>query len=452
MEKALWDKSLLNLNDKSGNLNLFALAIPLFFQQVFTILLGTVNTVALTRVSEDAVTSVNVANMVIDIPVNLTYMITSGTLVILSLSLGAGKKDIIGKIYITGIISTAILSLILSVILFFSAPYLLATMNIENNVLKYGIMYFRIRILFLFFTSGTNCITAVLRAHGYANATMISGILTNVTNAIGSVFVVSRFFPGDKIIGVAIAAVLGQFIGFIYAFISLKRHSEIDQKGGFSPSLFKKIALVGIPGGMSLFAFSVSTAISTSVIASLGQVAVNTKVYTANISHYTYLFGYSIAQSGAIMIGRHVGGGNYDTAKKLFRQISLFVPVLNCLLALTVFLFATPLMKIFTEDLQIIAAAHGIFLLDIVIEIARGNTHVGENALGSVADTAFTSMVSILCCFCISSFGCWLFSIKLGMGLYGFYIASLLDESTRGILYRLRWNKSKWVISVKNKL
>ena len=92
MNKAIWDKSLLNLNDNSGNLNLFALAIPLFFQQVFTILLGTVNTVALTRVSEDAVTSVNVANMVIDIPVNLTYMITSGTLVILSLSLGAGKK------------------------------------------------------------------------------------------------------------------------------------------------------------------------------------------------------------------------------------------------------------------------------------------------------------------------------------------------------------------------
>lgn len=66
MNKAIWDKSLLNLNDNSGNLNLFALAIPLFFQQVFTILLGTVNTVALTRVSEDAVTSVNVANMVID--------------------------------------------------------------------------------------------------------------------------------------------------------------------------------------------------------------------------------------------------------------------------------------------------------------------------------------------------------------------------------------------------
>ena len=92
MNKAIWDKSLLNLNDNSGNLNLFALAIPLFFQQVFTILLGTVNTVALTRVSEDAVTSVNVANMVIDIPVNLTYMITSGTLVILSLHWAPEKK------------------------------------------------------------------------------------------------------------------------------------------------------------------------------------------------------------------------------------------------------------------------------------------------------------------------------------------------------------------------
>lgn len=46
MKKALFDKSLLTLNDSGGRLNIFSLAVLLFFQQVFTILLGTVNTVA----------------------------------------------------------------------------------------------------------------------------------------------------------------------------------------------------------------------------------------------------------------------------------------------------------------------------------------------------------------------------------------------------------------------
>ena len=452
MKKVLFDKSLLTLNDSSGRLNIFSLAVPLFFQQVFTILLGTVNTVALTKVSEDAVTAVNVASMLIDVPVTLTNMITSGTLVILSLTLGAGKKDDVGKIYVTSIISMAVFSFFLSAVLLFAAPYLLSAMNLDGNILACGVLYFRIRILFLFFTAATNCLTAVLRAHGYAKETMISGILTNAVNAAGSIFVVGRYYTANKIAGVAVAAVLGQLAGLIYAFISLKRHTEINQNGRFTPRLFKKIVTVGIPGGMSLFAFSVSTALSTSVIASLGQAAVNVKVYTANISHYTYLFGYALAQSCALMIGRHVGGGKYSEANRLFRQTALFVPLLNLLLATIVLIFTKPLMSIFTTDTRLIAAAHTIFLVDIAIETARGNTHVGENALCSVADTLFTSVVSITCCFLIGALGCYVFCIKLNMGIYGFYAASFLDEGTRGILYRIRWNKSKWMLSVKNKV
>lgn len=85
--KRLNFREVINLTDKSGSLNLFALAVPMFFQQLCTMMLGTVSTVILARVSENAVTAVNVANMIINIPLNLIAMITNGMLIILGIYL-----------------------------------------------------------------------------------------------------------------------------------------------------------------------------------------------------------------------------------------------------------------------------------------------------------------------------------------------------------------------------
>lgn len=67
-------------------------------------MLGTASTVILARVSENAVTAVNVANMIINIPLNLIAMITNGMLIILGIYLGAGRTENIGDAYVTGIL------------------------------------------------------------------------------------------------------------------------------------------------------------------------------------------------------------------------------------------------------------------------------------------------------------------------------------------------------------
>ena len=72
--KKFYDASLMSLSDASGKLNIFALAVPIFFQQIFTLLLSTVNTVALMQVSGDAVTAINVASSVLFIPTAILTM------------------------------------------------------------------------------------------------------------------------------------------------------------------------------------------------------------------------------------------------------------------------------------------------------------------------------------------------------------------------------------------
>ena len=112
LKNKLPDPSLFTLTDSSGTMNLFALSVPLFFQQIFTLLLGTVNTIVLTRVSGDAVTAVNVAVAVLNIPIILLMMPSNGAVIILSLTLGSNARKKLGDIYVTGLIINIILATI----------------------------------------------------------------------------------------------------------------------------------------------------------------------------------------------------------------------------------------------------------------------------------------------------------------------------------------------------
>lgn len=443
------DGSVFLLKDSSGKMNLFALAIPLFFQQIFNILLGTVNTVVLTHVSEDAVTAVNVANTVLNIPIIILMMLVQGLLILMSFSLGKGDEST-GDLYVTSVIANIGLSIILGIILYIAAPFFMQMMNLSGDVALQAVKYFRIRSIFLILQALTNCLTSVLRAYGYAKSTMISGIITNVVNAGVSVMVVTDLvFASDKIGGVAFAAVIGQLVGLLYAYIVLRINKQIKKKGKMRMVLLKRMLCVGVPSGLSLLMYNVSTMVSTAILTSLGTQILSTKIYVANIANFGYLFGYAIAQSAALMIGRHNGAGHYESAKKMFKVISIMVPAINVVLALCIFAGSGELMRIFTSDKQVLKLAHRIFLIDIAVEMARGNTHVGENALCGVGDTVYTSIVSILSCVFINMLGCWIFCLKLGFGIYGYYIVALLDEGIRGILYHIRWNKGVWINKLK---
>ncbi len=445
-DKKLFDSSLLSMTDASGRLSLFGLALPMFFELVFNSLLGTINTVVLTRVSENAVTAVNIATTVLNIPLQLISMVPSGMLIILTLFLGAGRRSEGGKIFKTGFLSALLLTALLSATAAVLAEPLLSLMNIEGEILAQAVLYFRIRCGFLLTTAVTTCCTATLRAYGHSRPTMIAGMVANAVNLAVSLVVISPYYTGDEIVGVAAAAGVGQLAGAMYTFTALYRKDGVSHSGELSLRLLRRILAVGIPSGMSLLAYTAGVTFSTSIISSLGQQAVNTKVYTANISLYTQMLGYALAQASALMIGRCAGAADHGKAKRLFAQAARFIPLINALLATIVLLLADPLMSMFTDSDDIKAAARIIFLIDIAIEAARGNTHVGEKALCSVADTAFTSAVSITACLVINSLGCWFFCVKLGLGIYGYFAASLIDETVRGILYRIRWHRGSWIM------
>ena len=88
-------------------------------------------------------------------------------------------------------------------------------------------------------------------------------------------------------------------------------------------------------------------------------------------------------------------------------------------------------------------------LVDIIVEMARGVSHVYESSLRAANDVALTMVVTL-----VSS---WVCSVGLGyflaipchMGLMGFWVALAVDEFVRAAYTYLRWKSNRWSTKIK---
>jgi Na+-driven multidrug efflux pump len=144
------------------------------------------------------------------------------------------------------------------------------------------------------------------------------------------------------------------------------------------------------------------------------------------------------------MISRLAGAREYDQAYRLNRQNLKITVLCNILLSLCIYLFGKYIIHIFTDNPEIIRIAKLIMIIDLFVEIGRGFNHIEGNSLRGAGDVVFPMTVSITSCWIISILFSYILGVKLGLGLFGCWIAFAMDELFRGTLFFLRWKSRKW--------
>lgn len=144
------------------------------------------------------------------------------------------------------------------------------------------------------------------------------------------------------------------------------------------PSHDQKVLRIGIPGGISSLSYSVSQVVTTSIIALVGVTAVSAKIYVSTIVFYVYVLGLSLGLTTSLMTSWLVGAGNYEQAYRLNLQNLKITVTLNAVLSTLLALFGYSLLKLFTDDPQILSMGHTILFIDIFVEIFRGFNHIEE--------------------------------------------------------------------------
>lgn len=432
-----------------GIVSLFSLGIPMLFETVMNTLQGTVNTAVLSGYSENAVAAVGAVNTVINIILLLGSVIALGASVVISNAIGANDMNKAKETSYSSIFVCLIFATILSPILLFNDSSIMNYLNLRGEVYRDAIIYFDIRIAFIFSNYLMSALLSLLKCYGYPKYTFLIGLLTNTLNLIFNVFVIKcpHISPVSGVSGVAYSCALSNIIGLIVT-VCIFYKVKISMKKPDSIKMFLKrtasVLKIGIPSGMSGMMFSLSMMVTTSFVALIGDYALSAKVYFTTILSYVYLFSMSIGSANALLIGRRYGAGEFELADKMNIQLSRITCIVNLILSLAVMFLYKPLMGIFTDNAKIITLSLAIFAVDIITEQARAVSQVYEYALRAVGDV-FVPMIILICSCWIFSIGlAYFLSIKCGMGLIGLWIGLAIDESIRAIVTYIRWRRGKW--------
>lgn len=453
MKLQLIDSEVISVNTAEGTLNLKTLFVPLFIEQLLMNMMGTVNTLVLGHYSDDAVAAVGAANQMIGLAYTFYAVVSGGTSIVISHRLGAGKGREAGETAFASLLFGCGISIACSFLLAAYAFPLMVLMQLKGAVLHTAAEYFTIVVRFSFLQGTMLAASAILRSYGHPKEAVFVSLLMNAVNALLNYLIIFRpiELPLRGTAGIAWANVFSHIVALIAIFVCMMR-SEVRKEihmpvktGVKSLRCLPDVLKVGLPGGVSSLSYSLSQVASTSILAVLGTVALSTKIYVSSIVFYVYVAGYSLGLSTSILIGWMTGAEEYDKAYRLNCQVLRLALAMNITLSIILFLCYRPLISLFTDNPEIIAMARWILMIDIFVEIGRALNHVEDNSLRGAGDVFFPMVVAVISCWCMSIAFSYVLGIRLEWGLYGCWIAFMLDELFRGILFWRRFKSRKWM-------
>lgn len=440
-----YDFSVAKISEEGRSISVLSLAAPKFFDQIFIILLNTVNTLMLSKYSEDAMSAANVSGQLQTMITVVLNIIIFGMSVVMSLELGRRDRVAAGRVA-----GTAAAVMLASSILagFFTALFsdrLIGLMNLEGEVKAVAVGYFRIKAAFIFVTMTMSVFNNLLICNGYSAYAVSAGLFANVLNAVLSYFILygNRSTELDRVNAVAAAGVFSQALAALLA-IFVYRKKKCPFLFGVNLSTLTRMLKVGVPSGLGSISWNATQVITTGLITSLGLTVLNAKIYIASIIQYTSCVGAAIASANGILTGRYRGRGEFSKMKKLYRQNLVLAVSCNAVLSFCAFAFSRQLLSLFTNREEIYSLALGVMAIDILVEIARGTNNMTEQALNANGDVKVTFLVPLVTCWLLGVGLSYLLGVKCGMGLIGIWIGFAADETVKAASYILRWRSGKW--------
>lgn len=434
----------------NNNYSLLTLAWPIMLEMTLQFMIGTVDTIMVSKISDEAVAAVGICNQFFAAIFILFMMISGGAGILVAQKLGSGNNDLEArKVAALAFSFNVVIGLIVSLALHFYTDPILMLMNVPDEVRPLAQQYLQIVGSGAVMMALLQACSTIIRNTGNTKATMMIAIGMNLIHILFNyIFIFGSFgFPELGMVGVGISTVLSRTIATIFLFYILIRSfsSRLTFKEFviWDKKIVKEIAKIGVPLSLSGGSYSITQLVIAAMIGSMGAVELATRSYMTTVESFAFLLGMSVAMAVQIRTAHLHGAGRnaeaYSGAWKALKWGIILVEVNTLILVI----FGNYILHWFTADESIVATGIFLLLVNIVLQPGKMINMTMGNALNAVGETRYVMTTSIISMWIVSVGLAYLFGIVLEMGLFGVYIAMIVDEYLRGVLVALRWRKRK---------
>ena len=438
------------MSDTSLKRQLKLLTVPVFIEMALVMMLGAVDTVMLSRYSDNSVAAVGLDNQLISLVFLVYQFFSMGAAILCAQYIGAGLRKRLVQVVGMALTVNLMLGLTVSALLFLYAEQLLQLMGLRPELMDDGLVYLRLTGALSFFQALSLTFSATLRSADKVVYPMVVTGIVNVVNILGNYALIFGHWgcPQLGVEGAAIATAASRAIAtLLLAVIHFKVHIPRFPLHYFRPipwQELKNLLHIGIPAMSENISYSLSQVVITFFINQISNEALAARTYCHNMIMFVYLFCISITQGGDILVGHLVGQRRHQAAYVLgnyfFRWSMVITVTGSILLALT----GRSILSAFTDNTEIITMGVWVLVIDVFLEVGRTANIFAVGTLRATGDAVYPVIIGIIFQWSIAVGLSYVIGIPLGYGLVGMWIGFALDENIRGIILMRRWRSGKW--------
>ncbi|WP_028242760.1 MATE family efflux transporter [Pseudobutyrivibrio ruminis] len=340
-----------------GKLIIFT--IPIILSGVLQLLFNAADVIVVGRFAGEAsLAAVGSTNSLINLMTNLFIGMSVGANVCAAQFYGAGQEKDVKKTVHTSVAFSIICGFVLIFIGLFLAKPILEIMGSPEDVIGLATLYVRLYFLAMPAIMLYNFLAAILRAAGDTTHPLIFLTVAGVVNVILNLILVIVFNLG--VAGVAIATVTSNYIscGMLIVFFTRQEDAlklnfskiKIDRK------ILNRIIRIGLPAGIQGTVFSLSNVVIQSAINSFGTAVIAGSSAASSIEGFVYVSMNSVSQTCVTFVGQNYGAGDEKRVRKVIFECLGIVTVVGLVLGNLAYIFSAPLLGIYTDSADAIAA------------------------------------------------------------------------------------------------
>ena len=433
---------------KDISLSVGALSIPIFIELFLQMLLGNVDQFMLSHYAETAVAAVANANQIINVILFLLIVMSTATTILIAQYLGAKRPDKIDEVYTISIVFHTLFSVVAGAVVILFHETLCQWLGVPPEILQETSLYMNIVAASIPITGIYTTYVAVFRGHSMPRIAMWIALVMNVVHIILNYALIYGWgpIPSMGVLGVSLSTVISKALGLgliIWCHQSLlTARLKVEYIRPFRWDTLRQLLFISVPSGGETLSYQMSQTVIMKMINLMGLVVITTKVYVYIIATFCYMYTIALANAAQIVVGFLMGAKREEEVSRRVWMATAAGVSIGVGLSTFFYFACEPVMRLVTDNQEIIKLAKDVLFIEIFLEIGRGANIVLVQCLQAAGDIRIPVFVGV--------FGMWIFAVTLsyyfgivlGWGLVGVWVAMAIDEVIRAPIFVWRWQSN----------
>lgn len=433
-----------------SNRELANLIGPLVIEQLLAVFVGMADSIMVANVGEAAVSGVSLVDNIMILIINIFAALATGGAVVAGQYIGRKDEKSACKAATQLVWFVSLSAVAIMILVYFGKDIILSQVfgHITAEVKGHADIYLLIVTASIPFIALYNGGAAIFRAMGNSQVSMRVSLLMNAINVTGNAILVFGLRIGTA--GVAIPTLISRMVAAIVITALLCNqtrilHIERTLKIRFDGRMIRKILAIGVPNGLENSMFQLGKILVLSLVSTFGTYAIAANAVSNAIALFQILPGMAISLAITTVISQCVGANDYEQVHYYLKKLLAIIYVAMVGTVALIFLALPLILKAYNLSDQTAAAAtniihfHGISAM--IIWPLSFALPAAYRAAGDAKACMYTSIVSM-----------WIFRIGfsylvgkyMGLGVFGVWVAMVIDWVVRAICFIIRYFNGKW--------